>query len=317
MANALKEILNTSEYKTYDLIMKSINHTEFYLLSQTPMNKVIDAEKLNLSTKERKHYNDTTFDFVICGKNKTAELIIEFDGPQHFKSGEQIKSDIRKIKICQEAELPIIRIDDSYLQHVEKISIIEFILIRLCKWHDEAPELQKEYDEYMNKLTDSEWKKSVEKMDYFDYLPDINFNFRYQLTDISGINAYLSKKVGITDISFLNIMNKKSYYQFVSSNPEYNHDGNIIYAVTYKLHMEIKRKGEIKEINEKILASSSLRWYLYSETLEDNINLKQCYYFKIPGTSIPDLCENIAVYKCFLIIKEKCLNLMRDKWTIT
>ena len=316
MVNALKTILNTSEYIAQKLIQKSIEGSQFYLLSQTPMNKVIDAKLLELDRRQRQHYNDTTFDFVISGSNGLAALVIEFDGPEHFTNEKQIKADIRKSQICSLASLPLLRIDDSYMSSIDKISILEYVLLRFNRWNIEKAELQESFDNYLNSLAEEEYATAIEEMKYLDYTPELNFNYRYQLTEISRIDAEIEEKLGVLNEVFVE---KRKYvrssYQYLSGYPVYGHDGTISFIVKYKLLAIAQRESEMQVFDEEVSEEAKMRWYIYDEKRKtDSLFVRHSYHFDIPGTSIPDLCENIANYKCLKRIRDKCKHFVERGW---
>lgn len=307
MSKALKKILNTSEFKTKNQITKILDDENFYLLSQTPMNKVIDSKRIQLNKKERKHYNDATFDFLICGRDGLAIIVIEFDGPQHFDNVKQEKTDFRKSNICKKAGLSILRIDDTYLEVCDKISILEFIILRFNKWHKEINELEADASYHFENRSKEAIDSDIGNMDYIDYDPTIEFNYRYQLTEVSGIEEYL-EDIGIIKDVFLDSQRpKQSFYAYKQGIPIYGQDGFITYSVKYSLSTKLEKAGRILNKEEIVESIARMRWYLFKDTKEGvGWTERENNYFDIPGTSIPDLCKNIASYRALKEIKQKC-----------
>ncbi|MBN2351613.1 MAG: DUF2726 domain-containing protein [Spirochaetales bacterium] len=318
MNEALKKIINTSEYLTRDIIEKAIDHTNYYLLSQTPMYKVIDAKVLELSKTQKKHYQDSSFDFIIVNKKGYAVLVIEFDGPIHLTSDVQMKADLTKVQICSFADLPLLRIDDSYINIKEKISILEYLIIRFNNWNIKKKELKNTFEKYMSSLSKEEQDKVIEKMDYYDYLPDVVFNYKYQFAEMIGVTSEIENEIGLTDENSLFIENmKKSNYGYRSSSPIFSDDGRIQFIVTYHINI-VAAKGEKRiNVNEDISENENMKWYVSDEKqIGHRLFINCSFHYDILGTSIPDLCENIAKYKCLKKILEKCREYKNNGWNL-
>lgn len=298
----LKTILNTSEYLTYKILCNALDQNEFYLLSQTPMDKIIDIAKSEVPKNQYQHYLDTTFDFVICNRQGKAALIIEFDGPTHFENKKQHVADFVKAELCHKANLPILRIDDSYLGKIGEETILSFIIMRFSKWNIEKEELILDCELHYKSITDNRDNPRLATIDYLDFDPTIEFNYRHHLIDFSGIDKLLYTDYGVVNKDLADD-DKKSSFEFMSSIPIYGQDGNINYMVRYNLNIAT-RDNENTELRKiAIEERTQMRWYTFQYSIDGS---RRSYYYDLPGISIPDLCENIADYRCLSKIASIC-----------
>lgn len=131
-----KRLFNTSEYKTFGILRRALlQDTEFFPYPELPLNKVIEEEKGDdISKKEKATLNAASFDFVVYNRASLPQFAIEFDGPCHATDEKKQQSDARKNRLCGLAGLPLLRIDDAFLNEYEKTSLLEYVIGRFLAW---------------------------------------------------------------------------------------------------------------------------------------------------------------------------------------
>lgn len=90
---------------------------------------VIDVDDLPLSAKERNFAFTSHLDFVaVDAKTHLPAIAIEYDGPQHLSDHKQIERDRIKDKLCEAAELPLLRIDNLFTRKEGRWRVLTYIL---------------------------------------------------------------------------------------------------------------------------------------------------------------------------------------------
>src|ERR1043165_3951638 len=114
-SKALKKILNHSERISHEIILKVLADSGYIVLSAIPEKAVFNFNRSELNSQDWEHYKNAIFDFLILDPKSDPILAIEFDGPDHSRPGKK-RSDIRKNRLCNLRELPILRINDKHIQ---------------------------------------------------------------------------------------------------------------------------------------------------------------------------------------------------------
>jgi hypothetical protein len=128
-----KKINNTSEIISYNEIKTELRDTDYIVFPKLPISDVIDSSIKQYLTKQEKNYFEKShFDFVVADKNHVPAFVIEFDGPCHLEREETKSRDIRKNRICQIAELPLLRITDFELEKIDSVSIALLLITNQC-----------------------------------------------------------------------------------------------------------------------------------------------------------------------------------------
>lgn len=122
----VKKVNNTSEQITFSEIMKGFEGEDYFIFPKLQIKDVLDNEICKKLTKrERNYFNTSHFDFVVTEKNHRPLFAVEFDGPYHEIYKESVRPrDIIKNRICQIAELPLIRVSDYEVEKYDSISVL-------------------------------------------------------------------------------------------------------------------------------------------------------------------------------------------------
>lgn len=186
-----KKLFNTSEYKTVIELREALEGTGFYVHPEMQLKNVIKLEENDkISKEDRNTFNNASFDFVVYNKESFPEFVIEFDGPHHSVYIEKRKADLRKNRLCVQAGLPLLRIDDSFLRKYEEISFLKFIVVRFVAWRNKIRIISQEIEE---RLT---FAASLKDIDYDDpwNVPSFIFDINHPFPATVEIAARLFKE---------------------------------------------------------------------------------------------------------------------------
>lgn len=119
----LRKFRNQSEYKVQQQIRAAIERHGAELHEKVRIADLIDITKLDrrgLGTYALQAH----FDFVLIDENQEAVVAMEFDGPGH-----DLANDTRKNAICQQADLPLIRVYGfEQVREINAITLTRYIV---------------------------------------------------------------------------------------------------------------------------------------------------------------------------------------------
>ena len=295
----LKRFLNTSDDKTLEIIKKSLKDTNYRVYPNLPLYVIFTNKNNEFNREERRYIQDSTFDFVIFDENSFPKLTIEFDGPVHDIYKKKKASDIKKNRICMKQKLPLLRIRDFHLKEHEKITILEYIILRFVKWNIEYDQILEEVNNYFTELSEQEVKEYT--MDGIldpSVDPTVIFDLKYPFPGITKIIQRISSVYGVYD---RNILGNKSLSKI-------EEDGSITYVEYRQLTTSIKMSNNSvdQEINKMFSASINLLCLMPTEKDWDPSESAHDYFKKcrkfpvafndVPGLSINELAETLAEY---------------------
>jgi hypothetical protein len=105
-------------------------HENGYRISlKMRLRDVIDIDDLPLDAKERNFAFTSHLDFVAFDvETRLPVLAVEYDGPQHLTDRKQVDRDRIKDKLCEAAELPLLRIDNLFTRKEGRWRVLTYIL---------------------------------------------------------------------------------------------------------------------------------------------------------------------------------------------
>ena len=177
----VKRISNKSELITYHELLKGLEGTNFLIFPKLPIKEVIgDEVKREIDKKHLDLFNNSHFDFVVSNPDHHPIFAVEFDGPHHDIYEKKQRADIRKNRICQIAEFPLIRVTDFELAKIDSVSILEFMIYRFVKYSTEMPRIKKSINDEVESMTDEEREAIIED-GFLDpsYDPHVLFDFEF------------------------------------------------------------------------------------------------------------------------------------------
>ncbi|CCK80761.1 DUF2726 domain-containing protein [Desulfobacula toluolica] len=318
-----RKLFNTSEYKTVSELREALEGTDYYIHPEMQIKNVIELEiNEKISKKDRRAFNNATFDFVVYNNNSIPEFVIEFDGPCHSEPKKR-QADYRKNIWCSLADLPILRIDDSFIAKYEKTTFLKFIVDRFVSWRTKSETIIREIEERVS------FAESISDVDYGDPWndPSVVFDLTHRFPASVEIATRLFENHKIVS----NYLDDKTYHSATNNYPwvEFRRDrmgggpiGDYARRVerTYKLE-RIYKKSNGKIGVEKIHELTTVVDYKWGAPtcgrydINRNLEIPTVIFQGIPGTSVSELsdhfCDYLALDKLEKVTK-KCLATIKD-----
>lgn len=124
-----KRLLNKSEQRVYDELINNDSISASNVFSKVRIADVVELSKSGIRDELYTYALKAHFDFVVCDKNLIPEFAVEFNGPSHCSPEQKYKDDL-KIEICKLSHLPILQINDRYLERTYrgKMTLFSWIL---------------------------------------------------------------------------------------------------------------------------------------------------------------------------------------------
>ncbi len=313
----VKKINNTSEIYTYNELSKGLEGIEAMIFPKLPIADVVDSEIRKILSKKAKNlFDNSHFDFIVTNKNHIPLFAVEFDGPFHELYDKKRINDIRKNRICQLAELPLIRVTDLQLQSFDSISVLRFIAYRYVKWTNDYPKIHQEWEKELSEMSEDELE-AITSEGYLSppYDPHFRFDIKHPFPLRDEVIEKLVNKHHL--YNFITINNRDSFWYSVFPGGDRSMDGIFTSSYHYGIYkgnesnsniswkegrLETKGVNILKE--EKI--EFGMKWALI--TAEDFNNdtapflyeqqngFLPIYHPDLPGSYIPSICRSIAEY---------------------
>ncbi len=299
-----KKLFNTSEYKTVSELREALEGTGYFVHPEMLIKNVIEMDKNEkVSKKERQTFNNATFDFVVYNKESIPEFVIEFDGPCHLEPKKR-KADYRKNGLCSLAELPILRIDDSFLTKYEETSFLKFIVDRFVSWRNKSETIFREIEERTS------FAESTSDVDYDDPWNDPSFVF--DLTYRFPASVEIASRLFENHNIVTNYLDDNRYHIATNSYPsiEFRRDrmggwpiGDYARRVerSYKLERVFKKSNRKigVEIIHELIVNVDYKWGSPTFDRDDNnigFKIPTVISQGIPGTNVSELSDHFCDY---------------------
>ena len=92
------------------------------------MADVFSIEGSGISTALYTFALSSHFDFIIYDHEEKPLFAVEFDGNQHTIDKQQIERDLKKNKLCEFADFPLLRINSLYLKKYRDLDLLAWII---------------------------------------------------------------------------------------------------------------------------------------------------------------------------------------------
>lgn len=124
-----KRVLNLRESAVDRILADYADENGYRISLKMRLRDVIDIDDLPLGAKERNFAFTSHLDFVAFdAESHLPVLAVEYDGPQHLTDQRQIERDRIKDKLCEAAELPLLRIDNLFTRKEGRWRVLRYIL---------------------------------------------------------------------------------------------------------------------------------------------------------------------------------------------
>ncbi|MHB8089092.1 MAG: DUF2726 domain-containing protein [Anaerolineaceae bacterium] len=309
-----RRLFNTSEYKAFVRLHEALEGEGFYIHPEMQIGKVLElGEDETISSKERKTFTNAFFDFVVYNKKLFPEFVIEFDGPRHQTEVKNRQADIRKNRLCERADLPLLRIDDSLLSEYEKISLLGYLVKRFIAYRKKIDDISLEISERLSHSKDVDyddpWNDPGVVFDLYHPFP-VTIEIAKRLYDSYQIvTSYIDAEI------YHRATSKYPHYEFhglKGSGPIGEEHGEL-YARqidgTYRLEKHIQ--DSLGKYNQEIVHELSMkvnyRWGVptYEETDQKHLeSLSSVHFQGLPGTSMSQLAEHFCDFLAIRQLEE-------------
>jgi hypothetical protein len=101
----------------------------------------------HLPQREFDYFIRAHLDFLVTRENMPV-FAVEFDGAHHFIDDRTIENDVIKNRMCKAADLPLLRITSSEIAESDKITILDYMLMRYVAWGNEYPSIVREIEQF-------------------------------------------------------------------------------------------------------------------------------------------------------------------------
>lgn len=295
----LKKFLNTSEFKSLKIIEKTLKNSKYKVFPGLPLYAVFGNKDNEFNREEKRYIHESTFDFVIFDEKSFPQLAIEFDGPVHDIYKKKRMSDIKKNRICMKQGLYLLRIRDFHLKEYEKITILEYILLRFIRWNIEQKKLVQDMYDFFESLSEEEFEEYTRDGVLDPSIdPTVIFDLKYPFPGIEDVKKRMRNFYGIFDRDIFNRGDETRIEE----------DGSITHVERRQLETSIEmiNSSATQEIN--IIFSAPVNLLCLIPTEKDWNRSESPYdYFKksgklpvafndVPGLSVNELAETIAEY---------------------
>lgn len=125
-----------------------------------------------LSQREFVYFTRAHFDFLVT-KDNLPVFAVEFDGAHHFVDDRSMGNDVIKNRLCKDADLPLLRITSSEVEENDKLTLLDYMLMRYVAWAKEYPSIIEEISEYASNIPPDS--------DPNDYAVDLDPSFHFNL----------------------------------------------------------------------------------------------------------------------------------------
>lgn len=322
-----KKLVNFSELQTLKILDDALKNSRYRIFSKIRLIDVIGSDEgENLPPEERNFLRTAHLDFVVYSlSDDLTEFALEFDGPQHEFDPNQRRRDIIKNRLCDNAELPLIRISDIELEEHDKITLLGYMAERFKSWHEEHESILREIEDYVSGLSSQEIEAlTVGGIADPSIDPTFIFDCRHPFPATKRIAERLYIKFGIAslylDSKHLKKVSSKGIKlrcEVWSPEKDYSQGHYVVFKYEYSVFKELQTQNNLKDLSEKsippqvdILYDGELRfrmqWTL--PVVEDYDPDEPIFkYFlrtgripimfqELPGVHLPDIAEQFCEY---------------------
>ncbi|WFU14651.1 DUF2726 domain-containing protein [Bradyrhizobium sp. CB3481] len=122
-------IVNGSEEAVLHELQKIASDNALRVFTKFRLSDLIQKGGTHLTNREFDFYTRSHCDFVVADDETRPLLAVEYDGPLHQSSAEQIERDEIKNELCRRAGLGLLRINDNYVTKIYRgMTVLRWII---------------------------------------------------------------------------------------------------------------------------------------------------------------------------------------------
>jgi hypothetical protein len=227
-----------------------------------------------ISDREYRYALSSHFDFVITGHASNPEFVTEFDGPRHHVDLSTIERDAIKNSLCEQFNLPILRIGAGYLRQIGRF--------RLTGWLTEVWYLNKAFNE-------AQERGEVDETEIFHYSFVLGMGYRHE-----------GRIVEIEDPDPVKVFEKAEALRQANVKVGVIRPYDPFIEYRAFIHALYDNGKCTRPVPEALVALHPEGYYVAAVLIELPdcrviIGEGQCYEFRFPAAPPSELCEELAV----------------------
>lgn len=142
-------ILHFREPRVDTILRRQLTKEGYRILPKVRLGDAIEKEKGDhLSQREFDYFTRAHLDFLVT-RDHMPVFAVEFDGAHHFVDDRTGESDVIKNRLCKQAQLPLLRITSTEIDPSDRVTLLDYMLMRYVAWAKEYPTIMKEIKEFV------------------------------------------------------------------------------------------------------------------------------------------------------------------------
>lgn len=143
-----KRILVLKEPDVDTILQRQLAKEGYRVLPKVGLSDALEKDRDDyLSQREFNYFTRAHLDFLVTRDN-VPMFAVEFDGAHHFVDPRTIENDVIKNRLCKHAGLPLLRVTSSEIEEYDKITLLDYMLMRYIAWGKEYPSIAREIEEF-------------------------------------------------------------------------------------------------------------------------------------------------------------------------
>ena len=143
-----QRILNFREPQVDSILQRQLTDEGYRILAKVGLSDALAKDRNDhLSSREFGYFTRAHLDFLVTRDNMPV-FAVEFDGAHHFLDEQTIENDVIKNRLCKQAGLPLLRVTSSEIEEHDRITLLDYMLMRYIAWGHEYPSIRQEIDEF-------------------------------------------------------------------------------------------------------------------------------------------------------------------------
>jgi Protein of unknown function (DUF2726) len=143
-----RRILYFREPEVDSILQRQLAKEGYRIMPKVKFSEAIGKDRNDhLSPREFEYFTKANLDFLVARENVPI-FAVEFDGVDHFSDKRTIENDSIKNSLCKRAALPLLRITSSEIEQHDRLTILDYMLMRYVAWQKESPSIIEEIEEF-------------------------------------------------------------------------------------------------------------------------------------------------------------------------
>ena len=191
-----RKLLTWSEAEVDKILRRRLPSSAYRVLVAVRLSDAIGTDPgERLPEAEFQFMTRAHLDFLIVRNSYPSEPVVavEFDGPHH-DDPVQVSRDVLKNRLCQKADLPLIRIRGPEIEEHDQVTVLDYIMDRFLAWQSESPGIMEEIRDYAASLDPVHLHHLIADSDP-SLDPSFEFSLRHPFPGTQKVKARLLHRV--------------------------------------------------------------------------------------------------------------------------